>query len=58
MGREIKQNKIDGLLNRYYSNKNIALLNELDELRKEQKRILGPKLKQSEIDQIVEEEAK
>jgi hypothetical protein len=53
--KEIPQNKIDRLVNQYYKSKNIALLDKLDEVRKEQRKELGPKLKQGEIDQLIKD---
>lgn len=55
----MQSEKVDSLLVKYYRNKNAALR---EKLRKEQQKldrmVLGPRLSQSQIDQIVKEEAK
>lgn len=53
--KEIPKNKIDRLLDKYYKSKSTAILDKLDELRKEQRKELGPKLNQHQIDQLFKE---
>jgi hypothetical protein len=53
--KEIPKNKIDKLLDKYYKSKSTAILDKLDNARKEQRKSLGRKLKQDEIDQLIRE---
>lgn len=43
--REIPKNKLDRLLDKYYKSKSTAVLDQIDELLKEQRKTLDQKLR-------------